>query len=137
MSTIVVGYDGTSGARAALREAVVLAGDLGDGLHIVFAYEHARAGGELADQDAIIMEHARTLLGEATAAAGSGLEVATQVVLESPAEALLTVADEQDARMIVVGSYGETPFKGALVGSTPHRLVHLSARPVLVVRADS
>jgi nucleotide-binding universal stress UspA family protein len=37
--------------------------------------------------------------------------------------------------MIVVGSYGEAPLKGALVGSTAHKLVHLSERPVLVVRA--
>lgn len=136
MSTIVIGYDGTSGARAALREAVALARDLGDALHIVFAYEHTRAGGELADQDSIVMQHADTLLGEAEAEAGDGLAVSTEVVLQSPAEALLTVAEARDARMIVVGSYGETPFKGALVGSTPHRLVHLSSRPVLVVRAD-
>ena len=37
--------------------------------------------------------------------------------------------------MIVVGSYGERRCKGALVGSTPHRLLHLTERPVLVVRA--
>ena len=136
MSTIVIGYDGTCGARAALREAVELSRELGDALHIVFAYEHTRAGGELADQDSIVMQHADTLLGEAEAGAGDGLAVSTEVVLQSPAEALLTVAEARDARMIVVGSYGETPFKGALVGSTPHRLVHLSSRPVLVVRAD-
>ena len=49
--------------------------------------------------------------------------------------ALIEVADEHDARMIVVGSYGERPLKSALVGSTPTRLLHLSERPVLVVRA--
>ena len=138
MSTIVVGYDGTSGARAALREAVALAGDLGGRVHVAFAYERARAGGQLADQDAVVLDHARAVLDEATSAAAAQgeVEVATQVVFASPAEALLTVAEEQDARMIVVGSYGETQFKGALVGSTPYRLVHLSPWPVLVVRAD-
>ena len=40
-----------------------------------------------------------------------------------------------DAQMIVVGSYGEKPLKGALIGSTAHKLLHLSERPVLVVRA--
>jgi nucleotide-binding universal stress UspA family protein len=35
--------------------------------------------------------------------------------------------------MIVVGSYGEAPPKGAIIGSTPYKLVHLSQRPVLVV----
>jgi nucleotide-binding universal stress UspA family protein len=51
------------------------------------------------------------------------------------AEGLIEVADEHDARMIVVGSHGERPLKSALVGSTPTRLLHLSERPVLVVRA--
>jgi nucleotide-binding universal stress UspA family protein len=51
------------------------------------------------------------------------------------AEGLIEVADERDARMIVVGSDGERPLKSALVGSTPTRLLHLSERPVLVVRA--
>ena len=45
------------------------------------------------------------------------------------------LVDRHDARIIVVGSYGEAPLKGALVGSTAHKLVHLSERPVLVVRA--
>jgi len=35
--------------------------------------------------------------------------------------------------MIVLGTYGEAPLRGAIVGSTPQRLLHLSTRPVLVV----
>ena len=37
--------------------------------------------------------------------------------------------------MIVVGSYGESPIKGAILGSTPHKLLHRAERPVLVVPA--
>ncbi|MGH2974785.1 MAG: universal stress protein [Solirubrobacterales bacterium] len=37
--------------------------------------------------------------------------------------------------MIVVGSYGEAPLKGAIIGSTPCKLLHLSLCPVLVVPA--
>ena len=48
-------------------------------------------------------------------------------------EALLEVAEERDARMIVVGSYGEAPLKGAILGSTPNKLLHIADRPVLVV----
>ena len=36
---------------------------------------------------------------------------------------------------LVVGSYGEAPLKGAIIGSTAQKLLHLSERPVLVVRA--
>ena len=51
-----------------------------------------------------------------------------------PAEVLVSVADQYDARFIVVGSYGERPLKGAIVGSTPYRLIHLAERPVITVR---
>ncbi len=54
---------------------------------------------------------------------------------QRPAPALVDLADRHDARMIVVGSYGERPIKGAILGSTPHKLLHLAGRPVLVVPA--
>jgi nucleotide-binding universal stress UspA family protein len=54
---------------------------------------------------------------------------------QAPVDALIEVADQRDARMIVVGSYGARPLRSALVGATPTKLLHLSERPVLVVRA--
>ncbi|MGH8867912.1 MAG: hypothetical protein ACRDYU_07935 [Actinomycetes bacterium] len=36
-------------------------------------------------------------------------------------------------RVIVVGSWGEPPLRSAILGSTPHRLLDLSARSVVVV----
>jgi nucleotide-binding universal stress UspA family protein len=72
------------------------------------------------------------VLDEAKSVGGEGIDV---VELErAPAQALIDVADERDARMIVVGSHGEAPLKSVLVGSTPTKLLHLSQRPVLVVR---
>jgi nucleotide-binding universal stress UspA family protein len=35
----------------------------------------------------------------------------------------------------VVGTYGESPLKGAILGSTPHKLLHMSPVPVVVVPA--
>ena len=55
------------------------------------------------------------------------------IVEESPAEGLAELADERDARLIVVGTRGESPIRGALLGSTPHKLLQLSRVPVLVV----
>ena len=40
---------------------------------------------------------------------------------------------QHDARLIVVGTYGESPLRGAILGSTPHKLLHWSTRPVLCV----
>jgi len=59
------------------------------------------------------------------------------VVEQAPAQALVALADERDARVIVVGTRGERPLQGALLGSTPHKLLHLSDRPVLVVPAPA
>ncbi len=47
----------------------------------------------------------------------------------------MDAAAKHDARMIVVGSHGEGPLAGALLGSVPHKLVQLSEQPVLVVRS--
>ena len=63
----------------------------------------------------------------------AGVEATLALVPERPVDALLTLAEENDARAIVVGTHGEHPFKGALLGSTPHKLLYLSERPVIVV----
>jgi nucleotide-binding universal stress UspA family protein len=133
MGTIVVGYDGTDGARAALRAAVDLGGSLGDSVVAVFGFTVGRLGGEVADYAAALHEHAQEVLAEARSVGGDGVEVLE--VEQDPVDALIAVADQRDARMIVVGSQGESPLKSVLVGSTPTKLLHLCERPVLVVRA--
>jgi nucleotide-binding universal stress UspA family protein len=136
MSDIVIGYDGSAGADHAADEAATLARALGDRLVLVFSFEATRAGGEVADLDDAINERGRAVLEKGRSrCSGAGLEIELRQLELSPADGLIAVADELDARMIVTGSYGEHPLKGALLGSTPYRLVHLSNRPVLVVRA--
>jgi nucleotide-binding universal stress UspA family protein len=136
MAKQVLGYDGTDGSRAALDAAIGLAAELGDTLVVVFAHEVSRLGGEVHDYEEALRERGRQVLEEARAIArDGGVEIELVMRELSSAEALIAVADEHEARMIVVGSYGERPLKSALVGSTPTRLLHLSDRPVLVVRA--
>ena len=60
---------------------------------------------------------------------------------ERPVEALLALASEREARMIVVGTFGESPLRSAILGSTPHKLLHLSdgapaGRPAAALRAE-
>ena len=75
-------------------------------------------------------------LAEANAEAEkAGVAARGEMINGRPSTGLVEIADEVDAQMIVVGSYGEKPLKGALIGSTAHKLLHLSERPVLVVRA--
>lgn len=136
MRPIVVGFDGTEGARSALAEALALAAELAAPVHLVFSYSTGRLGGELRDLDAAVADRARQVLDEGAAlAVGHPTPVTTAFRREDPAEGLIAAAEEVDARYVVVGSYGERPLKSALVGSTPTRLLHLCERPVLVVRA--
>jgi nucleotide-binding universal stress UspA family protein len=134
---LVVGYDGTPGARAAGGEAVGLARDLGGELVFGYCYSVSPVGGEVGDLDAALRERGTRVLHEALAQAhAAGLEARAVLINDKPSAGLVQLAEDNDARMIIVGSYGEPPLKGALIGSTAHKLLHLSERPVLVVRAS-
>jgi nucleotide-binding universal stress UspA family protein len=76
-------------------------------------------------------------MGEAERRAdAAGVAAEVEMIAKRGPETLIEVADRRDARAIVVGSYGEAPLKGMILGSTPQKLLHLSGRPVLVVPAN-
>ena len=133
---LLVGYDGTPGAQAAAGEALALASELGAEVVFAFAYWTNPQGGEVSDMLTALRDLGEAHLREAQETAeAAGVAAHAELVNEVPSVGLVDVADQRDARMIVVGSYGEAPLRGALVGSTAHKLLHLSERPVLVVRA--
>ena len=66
----------------------------------------------------------------------AGVEHELVLVDASPPQGLTQIAEERDARMIIVGGAGVGPLKGAILGSTPHKLLQLTDRPVLVVRTE-
>ena len=134
---IVVGYDGTASARAALDEAVRLAGALGVELVVAFAYWTNPAGGEVADMIDALRQRGEALLQEAVEIArAGGVQARAELVGDRPDDGLARVAEDAGAQMIAVGSYGEGPLRAAVIGSTPHRLIHVAGVPVLVVRGD-
>jgi len=54
------------------------------------------------------------------------------------ATAILSAAEEHDARIVVLGSSTRTDLPRLLLGSVASRLLHMSARPVLIVpRSDT
>ncbi|HUY22455.1 MAG TPA: universal stress protein [Acidimicrobiales bacterium] len=136
---IVLGYDGTDGSKAALRVAVSVARAFDAPLTIVFGYEPNPMGGETADYkdqlEKIGSDMLRTAVAEANALDPS-VQVEPIVAALRPAESLLEAALERQARVIVVGGTGERPILGAILGSVPHKLLHRSTVPVLVVPAD-
>ncbi len=136
--TIVVGYDASPGAQAALDHALEAARAFGDRLVIGFGVTPpGSVSEEFRAHRSAMRDQAEKLTADALERAqGAGVEVEVALVEERPSTALVNLADEHDARMIVVGSYGERPLKGAILGSTPHKLLHLAERPVLVVPAE-
>jgi nucleotide-binding universal stress UspA family protein len=142
---IVIGTDGSATAGSAVRHAVELARMSGGTLHIVAACKlpsTALVGGEAGailggPADAAWEEDARAqvdgVLKEAgQAAKEAGIEVETHPVLGDPADALITVARETGADLIVVGSRGMSGL-GRVLGSVPNKVSHHAPCDLLIV----
>lgn len=145
-ASIVVGTDGSESAQEAVRQAVELAARLGAALRIVSAYEPVPAGRlrEEAQQvppDLQWMINPRedvdtTLRSAAEAAREGGIEAETYARQGDPADAILDVAEEQRADLIVVGNKGMTGAKRFLLGSVPNRVSHHAPCSVLIIRTS-
>jgi nucleotide-binding universal stress UspA family protein len=142
--SIVVGTDGSATAAEAVRRAGVLAAAFHADLHVVNAYrlpalvlaaaaEPGVGPGAVLQCEEVAREDARQLL-EAVAGdlVGMGDSDTTHAGRAAPATAILAVADEVGADLIVVGNRG---MKGTrrVLGSTPNHISHHAACDVLVV----
>ncbi|HET8862825.1 MAG TPA: universal stress protein [Solirubrobacterales bacterium] len=141
---IVVGTDGSDTAAEAVRQAVDLAKLSGAQLSIVSAYEPVskrRIEGEQQGVPADVQheigprEDVNLVLdGAAAAAKREGLDVQTHPVEGGPSDALLSVAEETGADLIVVGNKGMTGAKRFLLGSVPNNVSHHAPCSVMIVR---
>lgn len=135
--TIVLGYDGSPSANAALAKTVELAKSTGARVVVVYAfYISPLGGGDVHD----CKQALESVGGHALARARSeleveGIEVETRTVSGKPANAILAAAEDVGATLIAVGTVGEEPVSGAILGSVVLRLVHRSKIPLLVVPA--
>jgi len=141
---IVVGTDGSETAAEAVRQAVDLAKLAGAQLSIVSAYEPVskrrlqdEQEGAPADVQHEIgpREDVNLVLDAAAAEAKkAGIEVQTHPVEANPAEAILNVAEETDADLIVVGNKGMTGARRFLLSSVPNNVSHHAPCSVIIVR---
>lgn len=133
---IVLGYDGTDCAKAALEVACSLASDTGAKLVVGYGYEPYHGAGDVGPHREALKAHGEEVTTEAVEKAREkGVDAEAALVADRPAPALANLAAERGARFIVVGSYGEPPLRSAILGSTPHKLLHISEVPVVVVPA--
>lgn len=132
---VVLGYDESPGAEAALGAAIEVATKYGEELVLVYgAAPPGGMGDEAAAHREALMEMGRTATAHALERAeAAGVAASVRLVNAKPAEALVEVGDQVDATVLVVGTAGDSPLKGALLGSTPHKLLHIANRPVLCV----
>jgi nucleotide-binding universal stress UspA family protein len=141
---IVVGTDGSETAAEAVRQAIELARLTGASLSLVSAYQPAsgrRVQAEQAGAPADVhyeigpREDVNLILDAAAAEAKQqGIEVQTHPVEADPADAILNVAEETKADLIVVGNKGMTGARRYLLGSVPNNVSHHAPCSVIIVR---
>lgn len=142
--SIVVGTDGSDTARQAVAQATELAASVGASLEIVSAYEPVPSQ-RLREERREIPEDLQWAVGpredvdltlEAAAAPAREVGVAVNIYarLGDPADAILDVAEERQADLIVVGNKGMTGAKRFLLGSVPNKVSHHAPCSVLIIR---
>ena len=143
-SSIVVGTDGSETAGKAVQQATELARQVGASISLVSAYEpvsNQRMRDEKREvpKDMEWMVNPRedveaTLEAAAGAVGGAGVKVETFAREGDAADAILDVAEEQNADLIVVGNKGMTGAKRFLLGSVPNKVSHHAPCSVLIIR---
>lgn len=135
--TVVVGYDGSEAATAAVGWAAAIAGSDGK-LFVVTAFTPPPEWAGSPTAQRLLDEHGgagRRLLEE-IAADLAGLQVGhveTELIGAEPAWAIESVAAARDADLIVVGSHGRGRVGAAVLGSVVQQLLHDADRPVVVL----
>jgi nucleotide-binding universal stress UspA family protein len=144
---IVVGTDGSETAAEAVRQAVELAKSTKARVELVSAYEpvpSSRLREETAEVPGDVAhavgprEDVNVILeGAAGEAKQHGVEAETHPREGDPADAILDVAEETGADLIVVGNKGMTGARRFLLGSVPNKISHHAPCGVYIVRTTA
>src|SRR3989338_6147742 len=132
---ILVAYDGSDGAKAALRIGIGLAKSLDAELHSISVEEHlphyAATIGEVEDAKQRIDEFFRTLTKEARdQALLAGVEIQTTTRKGHEGETIVTHAREGRFDLLLAGYHGHSRIFERVMGGTAQSLVRLSPLPV-------
>ncbi|HZN89547.1 MAG TPA: universal stress protein [Thermoleophilaceae bacterium] len=143
-ASMVVGTDGSGTASEAVRQATQLAVQLKAKVHLVSAYEPVPEGRLRDERDQVPddlqwMVNPRedvneTLAQAAEGLAAQGIDVEIHAREGDPADAILDVAEEMNADLIVVGNKGMTGAKRFLLGSVPNKVSHHAPCSVMIIR---
>jgi nucleotide-binding universal stress UspA family protein len=134
LTTVGVAFVPTPEGESALREAVSLAQMSDAGLRVLTAVTpgdaHAPAGPTM-DASGRNLAHLDAALAELP----DGVRAESEVLVDDPADALVSVSPDLD--LLVMGSRGSGPHLAALLGSVSRRVAMKARCPVLVVPRGS
>jgi nucleotide-binding universal stress UspA family protein len=141
---IVVGTDGSETATEAVRTAIELAKLSKSKLEIVSAYEPVPQSRLREEKEGISgdvayavnpREDVQLVLDNAAAEARKAkVDVVTHPREGDPADAILDVAEENDADLVLVGNKGMTGARRFLLGSVPNKISHHAPCDVWIVK---
>jgi nucleotide-binding universal stress UspA family protein len=141
MRSFLVAVDGSEGSKAAVDEGIALARDLDASLTFVYVrkppssvlghpyYERQLSHG---------LGYARQAMAEAVEAArAAGIESGGEIIEGYPADEIISLADNRNVDLVIVGSRGHGALAGALLGSVSREIVQHASVPVLVAKQRS
>ena len=138
-NTILLAIDSSEPSNRAAAAATELAKLSGGTVHVFHAREHqdviGKSGGSFDVEES--EEASKLVQVQTDALAGAGVNATSKVVhipLGRVAHEIIDAAKAIDADTIVMGSHGRTSFGAVVMGSTAYKVLHLTDRPVLIVR---
>jgi nucleotide-binding universal stress UspA family protein len=136
---ILVAYDGSDGAEAALRLGIDLAKALGAELHSVSVEEHlpyyAASMSEVKAAKERIDDYFRGLTKRARdLAATHGVELETTVRSGHEVEAIVRLAKEGGFDLLILGYHGHSRIVERVIGSTAHSISREAPCSVLLAK---
>lgn len=137
---ILLPTDGSENAERAIEQAIGLATTYDASLHLLYVVDVNHMSSDTAEN---LMHDKLEQTGHAAVdeiadrAQQAGITVSSAVIPGTPAQEILTYAEDHDIDLIVMGTRGRTGFNRLLVGSVTEKVVRLSDIPVLTVPMEN
>ena len=137
---ILVGYDGSKGGKAALRQAAAIAREAGAEIAALWVREPLPRYTDLPGEPEEAQEAADEYFKERRkeiedAAAQHGIPIHCETRHGHPAKTILRFADEGGYDLIVIGHSDHSELWGRLLGDTADRISDQSHCSVLIVKS--
>ena len=132
-SPVVVGLDGSPGDVVTLDWALQLAQTVEGCVCAVYASDPTPMSHPHRHHAAVADQKEMAVRDQVARVAAAGVDIAVVVEADHPVTALIRVADQQDASVVVVGRKGASHLRGVLLGRVPAQLPFHIRRPVAIV----